>query len=158
MTMKKIMATTLTILLLLFVNNAMAESGDNRDHDRYTSQGKRIEQRMDAKGDRIERQFDRKAEKAYAKGKNRQARHFQNKGKQINRHMDRKGERIHARIEHRDAYRYQQRRSNVRYQKQHRVHAYPKVVYPVNRYRGHDTSLSFLIQQPGLLLGWNINR
>jgi hypothetical protein len=147
--MKKIMATTLTILLLLFVNNAMAESGDNRDHDRYTSQGKRIEQRMDAKGDRIERHFDRKAEKAYAQGKNRQARHFQKKGEQINRHLDRKGERIHARLEHRDAYRNKQ---------QHHVHSYPRVAYPVSTYRSHDSSFSVMIQQPGLLLGWNIYR
>ncbi|MGK2906242.1 MAG: hypothetical protein ACSLFH_07855 [Desulfuromonadales bacterium] len=157
--MKKIITTTLTIFLLLFVNNAMAESGNRGNRDGYASQGKRIEQHLDAKGNRIERHFDRKADKAYAQGKNRQGRHFQKKGEQINRHMDRKGERIHTRFEHRDSYRNkQQRRHDNRYQKQSHIHAYPRVAYPVSTYRSYDSSLSVMVQQPGLLLGWNIYR
>ncbi|MGK2944771.1 MAG: hypothetical protein ACSLFC_08540 [Desulfuromonadales bacterium] len=148
--MKKIIPTTLTILLLLFANSAMAERGSERgNRDGYASQGKRIEQRLNTRGDRIEQHFDRKADRAHEKGKYRQARHFENKGKQINRHLDRKGQQIHKRFEHRGDYR---RDNHLRYR------SYPRVAYPVKSYRHPNTHVSVLIQQPGLLFGWGIHR
>ncbi len=148
--MKKIIPTTLTILLLFFANSAMAERGSDRGrHDGYASQGKRIEQRLNARGDRIERHFDRKADRAYARGNDRQARHFEKKGKQINRHLDRKGERIHSRFE---------RHGDYRHKRLHRYQSNPKAAYRVRDYRQHNNHVSVLIQQPGLWLGWGIHR
>ena len=147
--MKKIIPTTLAILLLLSANNAMADRGSERSNrDGYASQGKRVEQHLNTRGDRIDRHFDRKAGHAYARGNDRQARHFENKGKQINRHLDRKGKQIHRRFEHRGDY----RRDN------HRYRSYPRVAYPMKNYRHPNNHVSVLIQQPGLLFGWNIHR
>ena len=148
--MKTIIPATLTVLLLLGANNAMADRSYSRSgHNGYTSQGERIEQHLDAKGNCIERHFDRKADRAYGQGKYRQARHFQKKGDQINRHLDRKSERIHDRFEHRGDYRQENH---------HRYQPYPRVVYPVSRQRLHDSYVSVMIQQPGLWLGWGMRR
>lgn len=148
--MKKIIPTTLAILLLLSANSAMADRGSERgNRDGYASQGKRVEQHLNTRGDRIERHFDRKAVRALEKGKYRQASHFQKKGKQINHHMDRKGKQHHKRFEHRGDFR---RDNHLRYR------SYPRVAYPVKSYRHPNTHVSVLIQQPGLFLGWGIHR
>lgn len=148
--MKKIIPTTMTILLLIFANNAMADRGSERgNREGYASQGKRVEQHLNTRGDRIDRHFDHKAVRAHEKGKYLQASHFQKKGKQINHHMDRKDKQNHKRFEHRGDYR---RDNHLRYR------SYPGVAYPVKSYRHPNTHVSVLIQQPGLLLGWGIHR
>lgn len=147
--MKTIVTTSITMLLLLFVNNAMAESGSRNRHDGYKSRGQRVEQSLDAKGDRIERRLDHKAAVAAEQGKYRLARHLQKKGDRIDRHLDRKGKQIHARLE---------QRSNCRQQQHQHIHAYPQVAYPAVGQRHNSNFVSVMIQQPGLWLGWGVHR
>ena len=137
--MKKIIPATLTILLLIFANSAMADRGSDRgNRDGYVSKGKRVEKHLKARGDRIDRHFDRKAVRAYEKGKYRHDGHFQKKGKHN-----------HKRFEHRGDYR---RHNHLR------GRSYPQVAYPVKSYRHPNTHVSVFIQQPGFLLGWGIHR
>ena len=146
--MKKIIPITLTLLFVCFVSTALADKvRDRSKKDGYASKGARIERHLDTKGDRIEQRFDRKADHAAARGKYRQAYHFQKKGDQINRHLDHKGKRIHRSFEHRENYR----------DKHYHHHRYPHVSYPVHGAHHDIEHFSLVIQQPGFMFGMGMH-
>lgn len=141
--MKKIIPSTLILLLTFFTTTALAEPGHGRSNqDYYSTQGKRIDRHLDRVGNRIENRFEHKAYRAEAKGKYRQSEHFRARGKQINRHLDHKGKWLRTR------YNQHRHQNNC----DHRVaYLQPRVTY--RSHNLHNNRFGVVINQPGLWFG-----
>lgn len=140
--MKSIIPITVTLLLAFFATTALADRGHGQGNQNYYStQGDRIDRHLDRVGNRIESRFEHKADRAEAKGKYRQARHFRAKGEQINRRLDHKGNWIRTRhTQHRH------------YNNNHRL-AYVQPRVTCRSHIPYNNRFGVVINQPGLWFG-----